>query len=159
MAKHLIEEGGEAVPVGTNIAVLVDSADDVAAFKDFTAPTASKGEASAAPSPAPSTSATTAQASSSPPPPPPPPPPPQATKSSGAAESRSDAPRVTGERVVASPYAKSLAKEHGISLSALRPGKESAREASPFTQTLTLLCFAQAADLGDALLRQTWSMR
>ena len=51
IAKILVPEGAQDIAVGTPLAVVVDDAADVGAFKDFTAP-ASGGAAAPAPAPA-----------------------------------------------------------------------------------------------------------
>lgn len=100
VAKILVPAGSEDVPVGTVCAVMVDDKDDIAAFANYTPP--ASAEAAATPEPA---------ADTAPPPPPPAAPAAQPTTSS--------APAPTGGRVMASPYARKLAREAGIDISAL----------------------------------------
>ena len=102
VAKIIVEAGSGEVPCGTPIMVTVEDADDVPSFKDFVveeaAPAAAPVEEAA---PAPTPAAAPAAV-------PTPPPAPAATTS-------------TGERVVASPRAHTLAKEKGYGeISALR---------------------------------------
>lgn len=82
--------------------MLVDKAEDVPKFKDFKPEPVKKAPAAAAaattPSPAPAAA-----------PPPPPPPPPAAAQ----------APAAHGDRVIASPLAKSIARESGVDLRGL----------------------------------------
>lgn len=58
MAKHLVEEGTQDIPVGTPIFVTVEDADSVAAFKDFTVDAAPTAPPSPAEEPAPVEAAT-----------------------------------------------------------------------------------------------------
>ena len=67
LAKILLPEGSQDVPVGTPMVVLCDDAADVAAFADFSA-----GAAPSAPAPAPEAAPATPAATAAPPPPPPP---------------------------------------------------------------------------------------
>ena len=110
VAKILLPEGSSSVEVGTPVIVIADSADAVPAFAGFTA--ADAGGAGGAP---PSAAAVPAA------------PPPQAQAAAPAAAPAAPkpaapaaAPRAAaptpGGRVVASPYAKKLAAEAGISL-------------------------------------------
>ncbi|GMH89590.1 hypothetical protein TrST_g3506 [Triparma strigata] len=100
VGKLLVPDGAQDVPVGAPILVVVDSADDVAAFKDFVA---EGGAEVSAPPPAadPTPSAPSA------PPPAAPPAPAAAPVSPPAAE---------GDRVVASPKARKLALDLGVPL-------------------------------------------
>lgn len=107
IAKILVPEGGEA-KVGQPILVVVDSADKVAAFADF-----SVGESSASSPPeAPSTPVV-------PPAPTQSTPPPQPTQP--AQITPTQAPQRSGDRVFASPFARKLARESGFDITAI-PG-------------------------------------
>ena len=120
IAKILVEAGnGDDVSVNTPIVVVVEEEDDVAAFADFVAPVAAAPEAAAAP-PSPPPVAEAAAAAPPPPPPPPPaaveaPPAPAPVAVAAAAPAAPAAPTVGpawGNLArVASPIAKSLAKE------------------------------------------------
>mmetsp|Transcript_26158 Transcript_26158/g.63284 ORF Transcript_26158/g.63284 Transcript_26158/m.63284 type:complete len:177 (-) Transcript_26158:377-907(-) len=69
VAKFLLEEGAQDVPVGTPMLVMAESAEDVAAFADYTAAApapASAAPAPAAPSPAPAPAAPAPAASPAP---------------------------------------------------------------------------------------------
>lgn len=101
MAKILVAEGTEDVPVGTVCAVMVEDKDDVAAFADYTADADAGAGAS--------DSADAAAKEDSAPPPPP------------AAPAADDTPKraaatASGDRVFASPYARKLAREAGLDI-------------------------------------------
>ncbi|XP_065843732.1 dihydrolipoyllysine-residue acetyltransferase component of pyruvate dehydrogenase complex, mitochondrial-like [Oscarella lobularis] len=102
LAKILIPAGTEEIPVGKLIAIIVDEESDVAAFKDY------QPEPEAAPSPPPSTEAPAPAPTpvASPPSPPP------------AAVPATSPPSSDG-RIFASPFAKKVAGEHGVSLAAI----------------------------------------
>jgi len=96
LAKILVPAGTENVKVGTQVAVVVEDKADVAAFAGYTG---EDSQAAAAPSAAPPEAAETPQ------------PRPQAEPS--------HAPRsgsAGGPRIIASPYARSLAARHNVSL-------------------------------------------
>eukprot|EP00897_Mesotaenium_endlicherianum_P009739 jgi/Mesen1/8794/ME000528S08182 len=107
IARILHGDGAKDLPVGTPIAILVESKDDIEKFADYT-----PGEASAPPSP----KAKEPEAAPAPPPPPPkkeeapkpaaeasPPPPPSPPKAEG--------------RIFATPAAKKLAEDNKVDLS------------------------------------------
>jgi pyruvate dehydrogenase E2 component (dihydrolipoamide acetyltransferase) len=101
IAKILMPEGSSGIEVGTPVLVIADSADAVPAFAAFTA-----ADASGAPPPAAAAAAAPAAA-------------PAAAKAAApAAAPRAAAPTklAPGDRIVASPYAKKLAADAGISL-------------------------------------------
>lgn len=111
LAKILAEAGSTEITCGEPIMITVEEADDVAAFKDYVvdasaaAPAASAPETPAAPSAAPEPAAAPAPVT----------PPPAAPAAPAPA-----AAGATGDRVVASPLAHTLAKEMGFGpLSAL----------------------------------------
>eukprot|EP00326_Haptolina_ericina_P020943 CAMPEP_0181174472 /NCGR_PEP_ID=MMETSP1096-20121128/3555_1 /TAXON_ID=156174 ORGANISM="Chrysochromulina ericina, Strain CCMP281" /NCGR_SAMPLE_ID=MMETSP1096 /ASSEMBLY_ACC=CAM_ASM_000453 /LENGTH=492 /DNA_ID=CAMNT_0023262377 /DNA_START=76 /DNA_END=1555 /DNA_ORIENTATION=+ len=112
LAKILVSTGAQDVEVGTPIAVIVDSVDSVVAFKDFVLPAAgAPAVPPAAPTPAPSTAAaapaTTLGTSATP------------FATSSAAAPLASAP-ATGGVVPASPLAKMMAAQKGISLPTIR---------------------------------------
>jgi len=105
LAAILVPGGSKDVPIGSPAAVLVDDKDKVSAFANFTAADASGAPAAAAP------------AASSPPPPPKTDAPKADSKPAAATPKPSPAPKAApGGRVLASPYAKKLAADAGISL-------------------------------------------
>lgn len=102
LAKILVGDGAQEIPVGKPIAVYVEEEGDVAAFKDFTA--ADAGDSGAA-APAPK-----AEAKEEP-------------KAEVKTETKAPAKTATttksvaaGDRIIASPLAKTLALEKGVSL-------------------------------------------
>jgi pyruvate dehydrogenase E2 component (dihydrolipoamide acetyltransferase) len=95
IAKILLNDGAQDVPVGTPVAVLAENEADVKAFESF----AAGGEAAAAPAAAAPKKAEAAPAA-------------QATAAAPAAAASSSA----GGRVVASPAARRVASEQGVSL-------------------------------------------
>eukprot|EP00569_Conticribra_weissflogii_P004969 CAMPEP_0171334006 /NCGR_PEP_ID=MMETSP0878-20121228/4379_1 /TAXON_ID=67004 /ORGANISM="Thalassiosira weissflogii, Strain CCMP1336" /LENGTH=507 /DNA_ID=CAMNT_0011835039 /DNA_START=110 /DNA_END=1633 /DNA_ORIENTATION=+ len=104
VAKIIAEAGPGEIACGTPIMVTVEDEGSVAAFKDFVADVGAAA-ASAAPAPAPAVEAPAAPAAPTPPP----------------SLAPSPAPSSTGERVVASPRAHTLAKQMGYGdISALR---------------------------------------
>lgn len=104
LAKILIQAGQKDIPVGKLVCIIVESADDVAAFKDYkddggAAPAKPAAAAPSAPAPTPVAAA--------------PPPPAAAPKSAGpmtAVEQK------FGDRVLASPMAKRLAEQQKLRL-------------------------------------------
>jgi len=96
VAKILVGSPAQDVPVGTPLIVLVEDKGDVAAFADYA------GGAAAAPAPAPAP----APAAAAPAPAP-------------APAAAPVAPKAKGDRVIASPLAKKMAKEKGINLAAV----------------------------------------
>ena len=104
MAKHLVEPGHAPVPVGTPIMIIVEDEEDVGAFENATASDFASEETPAVEEkPVSST-------------PPPAPPTPVATSS--------PTPKVpvvnTGERVFASPLARSIARANGIDINQMQ---------------------------------------
>lgn len=104
VAKLLVAEGTQGIEVGTPVVVIADSAGDVPAFAGFTAADAGGAAQAAA---APQQQAAPAAAPAAPAAPAP------STPSAPAPRPAAAAP---GGRVVASPYAKKLAGEAGVSL-------------------------------------------
>merc|ERR1711962_1992565 len=99
LAKILIEAGTKDIPLGKLLCIIVNSKDDIAAFKNYTPSEAAAAPAAAAPAPA----------AAAPPPPPPPPAAPVAAPAPAAAP---------GGMVYASPYAKTLAAQKNVDLQA-----------------------------------------
>ena len=107
IAQILLPSGSKDISVGTPVIVMVDEKEAVAAFAAYSAADAVPGaKPSAAPAAAaaPPAAATTAAA------------PPQATAPAAASRS-AGVVAASGSRVKASPYAKKLAEQAGISLS------------------------------------------
>ncbi|KAL6944418.1 pyruvate dehydrogenase complex dihydrolipoamide acetyltransferase component (E2) [Hanseniaspora osmophila] len=103
LAKTLVPEGTKDLPINTPIAVYVENEGDVAAFADF------KVEAPAKKAPAPKEEAPKEESSA---------PAPKKEESSAPAKKTASTPKkaAPGERIIASPLAKTIALEHGISL-------------------------------------------
>jgi len=140
LAAVLHEEGAQDIAVGTPIAVVVEDEADVAAFKDFTLADAG-GEAAAPAAPAPTEEA-----------PPTPAAPPRTPSAPVAAPA-------SGERVFASPLARKIAREAGITVSGIAGSGPNGRviredvEAFLAVRTVTLcalvvLCPAPQQDRG-----------
>ncbi|XP_076058311.1 dihydrolipoamide S-acetyltransferase muc isoform X2 [Oratosquilla oratoria] len=116
LAKIIVSAGTKDIPVGKLLCIIVSNEGDIAAFKDFTP--SEEDAPAAAPAPA---------AAAAPPPPPPPPPPAPVAAPAPAAPPPAAAPAVapaaapTGGFVFASPFAKKLAEEKGLDLSAAAP--------------------------------------
>lgn len=104
LAKILVGDGAQEVPVGKPIAVYVEEEADVAAFKDFTAADAGDSGAAPAPAAAKEEMKEEAKVESAP-----------AAKSAPVA-SAGKKTTATGDRIIASPLAKTIALERGISL-------------------------------------------
>ncbi|CAK9442187.1 uncharacterized protein LODBEIA_P59300 [Lodderomyces beijingensis] len=104
LAKILMEAGSKEVPVGQPIAVYVEEADEVAAFENFTAADAGEGA-----KPAPAAEEPTKEE----------------PKKEEAAPSKKSEPSsqklaAPTDRIFASPYAKTIALEKGISLKGVK---------------------------------------
>lgn len=97
VAKLLVEEGAQDIELGALVAILVDDEEDIAAFKDYTA------EEESEPSAAPVEEAPTPTKSE----------PVAATPAPVATPVK----KPSGDRIIASPFARKLAKEGGIDLS------------------------------------------
>lgn len=97
LAKILVEAGTKDIPVNTPIAVYVEEEGDVAAFADFTVEAA-----------APKAEASKEEAKD------------ESKSETATTESKGDAPKsgvkASGDRIIASPLAKTLAIEQGIAL-------------------------------------------
>lgn len=98
VAKILVSAGAQDVPVGTPLVIIVEDEADVAAFADYSPGAAPPlpGKAAAAP------------------------PTPAATPAAAAPVAAAMAPKLTGDRVFASPLAKKMAKDKGIDIAALK---------------------------------------
>ena len=108
LAKILVPAGTKNVPIGKLVCIIVSDEASVAAFKDF------KDDSPAVPAAAPPGPAPAAPTPSTPPPSPVTPPAPAAAKPMGA-------PSVpSGDRIYASPLAKKIASEKGLSLQGLK---------------------------------------
>lgn len=101
LAKILVPAGTKNVPIGKLVCIIVQDESSVAAFKDFKDDTVAAPPPAAPPSPA-----------APPAPTPTPPPAPTVTKAPSI-------PPPSGERIYASPLAKRLATEKGLSLQVL----------------------------------------
>jgi len=106
IAKTLVPDGANGIDVGSPVLVMVDDKDSVAAFEGFTAEDAGGAPAAAPAAPkeeaaAPKPAAAAAPAAEEPKPKAPP----------AAAP-----PAAPGSRIIASPYAKKLASEAGVSI-------------------------------------------
>uniref|UniRef100_F7BH52 Acetyltransferase component of pyruvate dehydrogenase complex n=1 Tax=Ciona intestinalis TaxID=7719 RepID=F7BH52_CIOIN len=103
MAKIIAQDGTDDIPLGTLVAISVDTEEELAAFKNISVVTSYSAAAAPAAAPTPSAPTPTKAPVSSPGIPPPTPPP--ATQS--------------GDRLFVSPLAKKLAAEKGIDLATL----------------------------------------
>jgi len=99
LAKILYEGGTEGIEVGTVMAIAVEDEDDIAAFADYTPPTAAAADApAAAAADAPAAPAEAAAATTAP---------------AAAAEAPAAA---SGERILSSPAARKIANDHGVEI-------------------------------------------
>ncbi|KRZ69998.1 Dihydrolipoyllysine-residue acetyltransferase component of pyruvate dehydrogenase complex, mitochondrial [Trichinella papuae] len=118
LAKIVIPEGSKDVPVGNLLCVIVENADDVAAFSKLSAeelgaqPAAAPAAPPAAAPAAPPAAAPAAPAAAAPPPP--------VTAAAAPAAPKPPVAAVPGGRVFASPLAKKLAGEQKIDLQSLK---------------------------------------
>lgn len=106
LAKILVNDGTNNIPVNKPIAVYVEDADDVAAFDSFTA--ADAGDSVDAPAEAPASESAKADSSST-----------SAAPADPAPVSNST-PQYSTDRIIASPLAKKLALERGLSLKGVK---------------------------------------
>lgn len=110
LAKILVSAGTKNIAIGSLVCIIVADAGSVAAFKDFKDDGSSAAAAAPAPSaPAPSAPAPAAAA-----------PPPTAAPRAAPPTSAPSIATASGDRVYASPMAKRLATERGLSLSVCR---------------------------------------
>lgn len=109
IAKILVPEGAQDIAINTPIAVVVEDAADVAAFKDFVAGAAdAPAAAAAAPAAAPAASPAAAPAAS-----------PAAAPAAPAAPVSSPSATSAGGQVPASPLARQLAAQMGVDLASI----------------------------------------
>jgi len=113
LAKVMIEAGTKDIPVGRLLCIIVENADDVAKFADFTDDGSVAKDASAPSTPAPPPSPAA--------PAPAPSPAPSAAKPPAATAPAPSKP-ATGDRPFASPAAKKLAADRGIDLFLIKSG-------------------------------------
>lgn len=111
IAKILVPEGSNGIAIGAPVLVLVDDKDAVAQFSSFTAEDANPGGAPKKPAAAEEKPAEKQPAA--------PAAPAAAAPKPGAAPKAATAAAPAGGRIVASPYAKKLAAEAGVSLEGL----------------------------------------
>ncbi|XP_032678788.1 dihydrolipoyllysine-residue acetyltransferase component of pyruvate dehydrogenase complex, mitochondrial [Odontomachus brunneus] len=104
LAKIIVPAGTKNVPIGKLVCIIVEEQSSVAAFKDFKDDGSDVAPAAAPPPPPP------APVSATPPPAP----------AARPAPAPAAAPSVSGERVYASPLARKLASEKGLSLQGLK---------------------------------------
>lgn len=104
IAQILLPSGAKDITVGAPVIVMVDEKESVAAFASYTAADAVPGAKPAATPTAPAAPAAVAAPKASP---------------AAAAPSRAGVVAPSGSRVKASPYAKKLAEQAGISLSGI----------------------------------------
>lgn len=108
LAKILVDAGTQDVPVGQPIAVYVEESGDVSAFESFTAADAGSGDAGAAAAKPAEESKETQEK------------PQEAEKSSAPAALKPAASTGSPDRIFASPRAKTIALEKGISLKGIK---------------------------------------
>ncbi|XP_076752629.1 dihydrolipoamide S-acetyltransferase muc [Xylocopa sonorina] len=108
LAKILVPAGTKSVPIGKLVCIIVSDEGSVAAFKDFVDDSPA---VPAAPAPAPTPAAPTPST---------PPPSPATPPAPAAAAAPKPLPTLSGERIYASPLAKRLAAEKGLSLQGLK---------------------------------------
>lgn len=111
LAKILVQDGTNNIPVNKPIAVYVENKDDVPAFESFTAADAGDaGEASAPAAPAPAPASATSDSKVAPSPVT------AESTSTSASKPKSNSVPSSTDRIIASPLAKKIALEKGISL-------------------------------------------
>lgn len=137
LAKILMEDGAQEVPVGKPIAVYVEEADSVEAFKDFTAADAGEGEVAKPETEEPAKEEPAKE---------------EAPKSD-ATPKKSAAPTTSAptDRIIASPLAKTIALDKGISLKGIKGSGPNGRivakdveNVKPATQTTAPSASGQA---------------
>lgn len=107
LAKILVPAGTKNITIGSLVCIIVEDPASVAAFKDY------KDDGSSTPvAPIPA-------AVAAPSPPPPPPSPKPAPVSAAPSTPSPSLPTSSGDRIYASPFAKRLAAERGLSLQVL----------------------------------------
>ena len=113
LAKILVAAGTKNVPIGKLVCIIVPDEASVAAFKDFKDDSPADAPAAAPAAPAPSTPTPPTPTPSTPPPSP-------ITPAPAAAKSLPSPSLPAGARIYASPLAKRLAAEKGLSLEGLK---------------------------------------
>ncbi|KAF7989738.1 hypothetical protein HCN44_008412 [Aphidius gifuensis] len=108
LAKILVPAGTKNITIGSLVCIIVETGASIAAFNDY------KDDGSSTP-----VAPTPAAAAPSPPPPPPSPPKP-ASAPVASSTSTPSLPTSSGDRIYASPYAKTLAAQRGLSLQGLK---------------------------------------
>ncbi|XP_063975916.1 dihydrolipoyllysine-residue acetyltransferase component of pyruvate dehydrogenase complex, mitochondrial [Diachasmimorpha longicaudata] len=108
LAKIIVPAGTKNISIGSLVCIIVEQQSDVAAFKDF------KDDGTAVPPPSPAAPAASAPAT------PAPSPSPAAPRAAPAPAAAPSMPVSAGDRIFASPLAKRLAAEQGLSLQGLK---------------------------------------
>lgn len=107
LAKILVADGTNGIPVNKPIAVYVENKEDVAAFDSFTAADAGDVTAASTPAPAAESDADSTPVESS-------------TPASTPTKSTSSTVAIDSDRIIASPLAKTIALEKGILLKGIK---------------------------------------
>ncbi|XP_015119481.1 dihydrolipoyllysine-residue acetyltransferase component of pyruvate dehydrogenase complex, mitochondrial [Diachasma alloeum] len=108
LAKIIVPAGTKNINIGSLVCIIVEQQSDVAAFKDF------KDDGTTVAPPSPAAPAAPAPAA------PAPTPPPAAPRAAPAPVAAPSVPTSAGDRIFASPLAKRLAAERGLSLQGLK---------------------------------------
>lgn len=133
VAKLMYEAGTKDIPLGKVLAIIVDDADDIPAFANYTA----SDEAPATPAAStPAPEAPKAAAPSAPTP---------------AATSSPAAAKASGDRIFASPMAQSLAKASNVSLDAIKGTGPEGRIIKADVEAAIASGGAKAAPMGGAV--------
>lgn len=103
VAKILYEAGTEGIEVGTVMAISVEDEDDIAAFADYTPPSAGSDAAPEAAAPEEPAAATPAQPSAA----------------AAATPAQEVAPAASGERILSSPAARKIANDHSVDIAGI----------------------------------------
>jgi len=112
LAKILVPGGTNDVPLGNIVAILVDSKEDIAAFKDFKADDSSQSQPEPPKQEAPKQEAPKQEAKQETQK--------QETQKPEQPKSESSSTQATGDRIIASPYARKEANEKGVDLSQIQ---------------------------------------
>ncbi|KAA6412928.1 MAG: hypothetical protein FRX49_13770 [Trebouxia sp. A1-2] len=107
IAKILLQEGAKDIPVGTPAMIFVEEEEDIAAFKDYTAEDAKGGGAPKKPAAKPEAKKESKQETA----------PQQQPQQQEQKPAPSQPKQPSGGRVIASPYAKKLAREANVDIS------------------------------------------
>lgn len=147
LAKILVGDGTQDIPVGTPIAVYVEEESDVSAFADFTAADAGSNESASTPTPTPAPAKEEPKKDE-----------PKIVESTEPVKSTSS----PTDRIIASPLAKTIALEKGISLKGIKGSGPNGRiiakdvenikpvESAPVTSTSTAPAPAPASTPSSA---------